>query len=191
MSRRIPTQTIRKQNILKFFHQHGKHPIGIGNGKTEPFRTSKPHQPVGKPVRIEPGEYGHGGKGNGGDLQGKHQQRRDGRSIAAEKERHQKQITGLGKDAQGKQKQHQSCHMRHDRGGHHQQEADQEKRKIIDKPWNQAEKQIPCDQNPRVQRRNDSIVVSIRIFQNLIAEEIHGEFIEDILRQFVHPFFHT
>ena len=60
VGRWVAPQPIGKQYILKFFHEHRQHPVGVGYGKGKPFRTAEPHEAVGKPVRIETGKYSYG-----------------------------------------------------------------------------------------------------------------------------------
>ena len=55
----------------------------------------------------------------------------------------------------------------------------------------QAEKQVPGQQNPGVQGGDHSVVVAVGVLQHLIAKEVHGEFVQDALREFGSQFFHS
>ena len=64
----------------------------------------------GQPYHIRPLESLSGSRpektvteASDGDLQGQHQQRRDGRGVAAEQKGHKEQVTGLGENTQAKQ----------------------------------------------------------------------------------------
>ena len=187
----IAPQPVGEQHILKLLHEHGQHPVGVGDGEAQPLRAAVPHQAVGQLVRVQPGEYRHRGQGDGGHLQGEDQQGRYGGGVPAKEKGHQEQIPRLGEDPQGEQEQHQPRHPGQDGGGHHQQEAPQQKGDVADKPGDQAEEQIPGQQDAGVQGGNDGIVVAICVLQHLIAEKVHGEFIQNALRQFGSQFFHS
>ena len=75
-------------------------------------------------------------------------------------------------------------------GDHHQQKAAQQEGQVIDKPGHHTKKQVPRNENAGVQGGNDGVVVAVGIFQHLIAEKIHGEFVQNIFGQFTHHFFH-
>ena len=176
----IAPQTVGKEHVLEFLHEHGQHPVGVGDGKAEPLRAAVPHKTVGKPVRVQPGKNGDGGQGHGGHLQRQHQQGHDGRGAAAEEERHHEQIPRLGEYAQGKEKEHQPRHPGQQGGHHDQQEAAQQEGKVADEPGHHAEKQVPPDQNAGVQGGDHRVVIAVCVFEHLAAEKIHGEFVQDV-----------
>ena len=187
----IAPEPVGEEHVLKLLHQHGQHPVGVGDGEAQPLRAAVPHEAVGQLIRVQAGEHGHRGQGDGGHLQGEGQQRGNGRGVPAEEKSHHEEIPRLGEDPQGEEKQHQPRHPGQDGGAHHQQEAPQQERDVVYEPGDQAEEQIPGQQDAGVQGGNDGIVVAIGVLQHLIAEKVHGEFIQNALRQFGSQFFHS
>ena len=94
---RIASEPVGKQDILEFLHQHRQHTVGIGDGKRQPFRTSEPHQAIGKPVRVQSRKYSNRRQRNSRNFKGENQKRNNRRSISAKQQRNQEQIPGLRK----------------------------------------------------------------------------------------------
>ena len=191
MSRGIAPKAVGEQHILELLHQHGQHPVGVGDGEAQPLWAAVPHQAVGQLVRVQPGEYRHRGQGDGGHLQGEDQQGRHCGGVASEQQRHDKEIPCLREHPQGKEEQHQPRHSRQEGGGHHQQEAPQQEGNVAHEPGHQAEEQIPGQQDSGVQAGDHGVIVAIGVLQHLIAQEVHGELIQDALREFCGQFFHS
>ncbi len=119
-----------------------------------------------------------------------HQQRRDGRGVSAEQPGHDQQIPRLGEHAKPKQEQYQPRHMSQDRGGCYQHKTSQQEGQVADEPGDQPKKEVPNDQDARVHRGDDGIVVAVSIFQHLAAQKIYGQFVQDIFRELIDRF-HT
>ena len=176
---------------MELLHQHGQHPVGVGDREAQPLRAPVPHEAVGQLIRVQAGEHSHRGQGDGGHLQREDEQRGNGGGVAAKEQRHQEQIPRLREHPQGEEEQHQTSHTGQDGGSHHQQEAPQQEGNVADKPGDQAEKQVPGQQDPGVQGGDHGVVVAVGVLQHLIAEKVHGEFVQDVLREFGSQFFHS
>ena len=171
---------------MKLLHQHGQHPVGVGDGKGEPLRAAEPHQAVGELVRVQAGEHRHRGQRAGGHLQAEHQQRRDGGGVAPKEQGHQQQIARLGEHPHSEHQQHQSPANKDPGqlgGDHHQQKAGHQKPQVVDKPGHQPKEQVPHNQNAGVQLGDDGVIVAIGVFQHLVPQKIHGELFQNVLRE--------
>ena len=62
---------------------------------------------------------------------------------------------------------------------------------IADKPGDKAEEQVPGQQDPGVQRGDDGVVIAVGVLQHLTAEKVHGELVQNALREFGGQFFHS
>ena len=186
MGGRVAPQPVAEQHVLEFLHEHGQDAVGVGDGEGELFRAAEPHEAVGQPVRVQAREHRYRRQRDGGHLEGEHQQRRHGGGIAPEEPGGDQQVTGLGKDPHRKEQQHQPRHPGQQGGDHDQHKAAQQKDGILHEPGHQPEKEIPHQQHPGIPGGNDGIVVAVGVFEHLIAQKIHGEFVQDVFRQFLH-----
>ena len=107
---------------VSYTHLDGGEPARPDNDLGPEHRPANVHQ-LDDPEEAGPDEpddtetvsythldvYKRQGQRDGGHLQGEHQQRGHGGGVAAEQQRDQKQVTGLGENAQTEQEQHQPC----------------------------------------------------------------------------------
>ena len=181
----IAPEAVGEQHVLELLHEHGEHPVGVGDGEAQPLRAAVPHQAVGELVRVQAGEDGDGGQGHGGHLQGEHQQRGHRRGVPPEEEGHHEEVPRLGEHPDGEEEEHQPRHPGQDGGDHHQQEAPQQEGDVVDEPGNQAEEEVPGQQDPGVQGDDHRVVVAVGVLQHLVAEKVHGDLIQHVLREFL------
>ena len=79
-------------------------------------------------------------------------------------------------------------HMSQDRGGCYQHKTSQQEGQVADEPGDQPKKEVPNDQDARVHRGDDGIVVAVSVFQHLAAQKIYGQFVQDIFRELIDRF---
>ena len=130
---------------------------------------------------VEARKHGNRRKRAGGDLEGEHEQGNERLDAAAEEKRHDEQIARLREHAQRKYEEHERRDASEPCGDGAEEEEPQQHGHVGKEPRHEAEEEVPHDEHARVELGDGRVVVAVGVLEDLVAQEIDGHLIHDVL----------